>query len=173
MGLDLKKAINKSLKATLKMKIEPRIKERMLHHINQTFLKINSLYNLNIKKERFCKECKEKIEDWEHILYSCPISKQILEVTCLHLNNTFNISLPENITKYFLPLSDVLDNTNINDEEKMDAATLIALTISNNHARYFNQDKKLAIESNEQITKVVNSNILKLIMRNQKTKLKK
>ena len=31
--------------------------------------------------------------------------------------------------------------------------------------------KKLVIESNEQIIKVVNSNILKLIMRNQKTKL--
>ena len=145
----------------------------MICHINQTFMKINSLYKINKEKERFCKECKENIEDWEHILYSCPISEQILEVTHLHLYNTFNISLPENITKYFLPLSDVLDNKNINEEEKLDAATLLALTISNNHARYFNQEKKLLITSNEQIIKVVNTNILKLIMRHQKTKLKK
>ena len=55
----------------------------------------------------------------------------------------------------------------------MDAATVLALTISNNHARYFNEEKKLVIESNEQIIKVVNSNILKLIMRNQMIKLKK
>ena len=109
------------------------------------------------KKEKHCKECKEKIEDWEHILYSCPISKQKWEVTRLHLNNTFNINLPENITKYFLPLPEDLNKTKIEDEDKMDAATLIALTISNNHARYFNQDKKSLITSNEHIIKLVNA----------------
>ena len=117
------------------MKIEPRIKERMICHINQTFMKMNSLYKLNIKKERHCKERKEKIEDWEHILYSWPISKQTWEVTRLHLNNTFNMNLPENITKYFLPLPEDLNKTKSEDEDKMDAATLIALTISKNHAR--------------------------------------
>ena len=57
--------------------------------------------------------------------------------------------------------------------KKMDAATLIALTISNNHARYFNQDRKSLITSNEQIIKLVNANVMKLTMRNQKTKLKR
>ena len=55
----------------------------------------------------------------------------------------------------------------------MDAATLIALTISNNHARYFNQDRKTDITSNEQIIKKVNTNIMKLTMKNQKTKMRK
>ena len=114
------------------------------------------------KKEKYCKECKEKREDWEHILYSCPISKQTWEVTRLHLNNTFNINLPENITKYFLPLPEDLNKTKIEDEDKMDAATLIALTISNNHARYFSQDRKSVITSNEQIIKLVNTNIREL-----------
>ena len=38
-----RRTINKSLKATLKMKIEPRIKERMIRHINQIFMKVSSL----------------------------------------------------------------------------------------------------------------------------------
>ena len=52
----------------------------------------------------------------------------------------------------------------------MDAATLIALTISNNHARSFNQDRKTEITSNEQIIKTVNTNIMKLTIKNQRTK---
>ena len=55
-----KKTINKSLKATLKMEIEPRIKERMIRHINQTFMKINPLYKPNIKKKDSVKNAKKK-----------------------------------------------------------------------------------------------------------------
>ena len=42
------------------MKIEPRKKERMICHINQTFMKINSLYKLNIKKKDSVKNAKKK-----------------------------------------------------------------------------------------------------------------
>ena len=63
--------------------------------------------------------------------------------------------------------------TKIEEEDKMDAATLIALTISNNHARYFSQDRKSLITSNEQIIKLVNANVMKLTMIKQKTKLKR
>ena len=104
-----RKAINKALKTILKMKVEPRIKERLIRHSNQTFMKITSLYKLKIKKEKKCKQCKENIEDWEHILFTCPISKQIIEVTRLHLNNTLNLNIPENITNYFLPVTDIID----------------------------------------------------------------
>ena len=51
--------------------------------------------------------------------------------------------------------------------------TLLALTISTNHTRYFNDEEKSKIESNEEIMKIVNSNILKLIGRNHRTNLKK
>ena len=119
------KTIKNSIKTTMKMKVEPRIKERMLWHMNQTLMKINSLYKLNIKKNKHCKECKEKIEDWEHVLYSCQIAKQTWEITQLHLDNTYNTNLSENITKYFLPLPEELNKTKINEEDKIDAATLI------------------------------------------------
>ena len=41
----------------------------------------------------------------------------------------------------------------------MDAATLIALTLFNNHAWYFKQERKAEITSNEQVIKTVNTNI--------------
>merc|ERR1712081_44618 len=140
-----RKAINKTLKTILKMKVEPRIKERLIRHSNTTFMKITSLYKLKIKKEKTCKQCKEKIEDWEHILFTCPISKQIIEVTRLHLNNTLNPNLPENITNYFLAATDMIETKKINEDDKIDVATLLALTISTNHTRYFNDEEKSKI----------------------------
>ena len=55
----------------------------------------------------------------------------------------------------------------------MDVATLLALTISTNHTRYFIDEEKSKIESNGEIIKIVNSNIQKLIGRNQRTNIKK
>ena len=60
--IDNKTIKNSTLKTTMKMKVEPRIKEKMLRHINQTFMKINSLYKLNIAKEKHCEECKEQAQ---------------------------------------------------------------------------------------------------------------
>ena len=54
------KTIKYSIKTTMKMKVEPRIKERMIRHINQTFMKINSLYKLNIKKISTVKNARKR-----------------------------------------------------------------------------------------------------------------
>ena len=69
--------IKRSLEKVMKMNLQPKIKEHLIRHINQSFVPINSLKKLRILKEETCKECGENITDYEHILFSCPTSRYI------------------------------------------------------------------------------------------------
>ena len=153
------------------MNLQPKIKERLIRHINQSFVPINSLKKLRILKEETCKECGEKISDYEHILFACPTSRYIWELTRSHINATYDTKIDNNVINFLLPNMEKFTKNISNESHKKEIDTLIAVTISSNHNRFHEKNRLLTEHSDNEILKIVNNNIKTLIMNYQSTKL--
>ena len=91
------------------MKIKQRTKERLLRHCHQSFIKINSLRKLKLMDDNSkCNECQQEYDEFEHILYDCPTSLYIWDVTIKHINNIYKTDLIPSLDNIIIPNTEIL-----------------------------------------------------------------
>ena len=169
-----KNLIERTIKEVIRMKIKQRTKERLLRHLHQSFIKINSLRKLKLIDDNGkCNECQKEYDEFEHILYDCPISLYIWNVTLNHINNIYEINITPSLVNIIIPNTETLKDKKLEEREKEEITTLISQTLSELHSRLYKGEKILTQNSQEEAIKIVNRSIREVINHNNRTKIVK
>ena len=71
-------------------------------------MKRNSLRKLKLLDEKGnCIECQQEYNDFEHILYDCPTSLYIWDVTIKHINSTYKTDLIPSLDNIIIPNTEI------------------------------------------------------------------
>ena len=101
-------------------------------------MKINSLRQLKLMDDkRKCNECQQEYDEFEHILYDCPTSLYIWDVTIQHINNIYNTDIIPSLENIIIPNTETLKVKELKEREKEEITTLIFQTLSELHSRLY------------------------------------
>ena len=84
-----------------------------------------------------CNEYQQECDDFEHILYDCPTSLYIWDVTIKHINNIYKTDLKPSLDNIIIPNSEILKDKILEEREKEEITTIICQTLSELHWRLY------------------------------------
>ena len=120
-----------------------------------------------------CNECQQEYVEFEHILYDCPTSLYIWDVTIKHINNIYKTDLIPSLDNIIIPNTEILKDKKLEEREKEEITKIIWQTLSELHSMLYKGEKTLTENSQEEAIKIINKNIRELINHNNRTKIVK